>query len=119
MSILERKLEQGGLENYSDYHCTEHWRDLREEHLKQYCEICERSCFEFVSNTLHLHHNTYFNLWAERPWDLHTLCKYCHEEVHLMVRRRLVPLQYAVPYVQGLHLNYKRGRNGRTLNGSA
>jgi hypothetical protein len=115
MSVLQRKLEQGGLEDYKDYQYTDHWTSLRKEHLKEYCEICERSCYEFVGNTLYLHHNTYFNLWAERPWDLHTLCWYCHAEVHLAVKRRLVHLQYAVSYVQGLHLKYKRRtENGRT-----
>lgn len=64
---------------YEEYLLTEHWQKKRRRSLIRgdyRCAHCNQS------TDLHVHHETYENLWNEKDEDLTVLCKTCHSRVH-------------------------------------
>lgn len=65
---------------YDEYLSTVHWKNLREEKLREAefrCQLCNA-----VGVELHVHHRTYERLGHERKCDLIVLCKDCHSHFH-------------------------------------
>lgn len=70
---------------YHEYLSSPIWNDKREAVLKRdgyKCVICSGT------NNLQVHHNTYARVGEEELEDLTTLCKWCHEAVTRMLRKR-------------------------------
>lgn len=76
-----------GVNNYKSYLKSNLWNEIRDRCLEPRCEICSR-----VAN--HLHHMDYDieTLKGEKPWNLVSLCKRCHENVHLDDNGKKLPL---------------------------
>jgi 5-methylcytosine-specific restriction endonuclease McrA len=67
-------------ENYKQYLETSHWKDVREDKLKEAkyrCQLCGS-----IDAELHVHHNTYERIGNEEMSDLIVLCKDCHKKFH-------------------------------------
>jgi len=64
---------------YKAYLESPEWFAKREEILKRDNYEC-RECGS--PNLLQVHHLNYNNLFDEKPEDLMTLCKPCHEKIH-------------------------------------
>jgi hypothetical protein len=65
---------------YQDYLATPHWQDVRHRALAyadHRCQLCGRGKVE-----LHVHHNTYERLGAERASDVVVLCAEHHAKFH-------------------------------------
>jgi hypothetical protein len=59
---------------YKSYLKTKHWKNKQK--IKKCCFICGSK------ENLHLHHNTYNNLWKEKYEDLICLCREHHFGLH-------------------------------------
>lgn len=68
---------------------SEHWKTLRRTKLaeKPACEMCGHK------DHLDVHHVNYRNLFDVTTQDLLTVCRRCHEQIHLMVppEKRMKP----------------------------
>jgi predicted restriction endonuclease len=65
---------------YQEYLLTSHWQDVRHRALAyadHRCQLCGRGKVE-----LHVHHNTYERLGAERASDVVVLCAEHHAKFH-------------------------------------
>lgn len=65
--------------DYEAYLKTAVWKQKRQvalEHADHKCQLC--SCAE----DLQVHHNTYKNFKNEPESDLVVLCKFCHQNLH-------------------------------------
>lgn len=59
---------------------TEIWNSLRKSILQRDNYKCQK-CFK-KGNILHVHHQTYKNLFKEKKEDLISLCTICHQNIH-------------------------------------
>lgn len=73
--------------SYDDYLRSEHWRAFRGDVLRRYpqCRICR-------GMALVVHHLTYERLGEERIEDVVALCPECHDTLHVVHRKRGIPL---------------------------
>lgn len=65
---------------YEEYLLTPHWKETRIKALRAAgykCQLCGEHDVQ-----LEVHHNTYENLWNEKPNDLIVLCDDCHSRHH-------------------------------------
>lgn len=68
-----------GYRSYEDYLKSPHWLSVRERKRSSVgyrCELCPSR------DRLHVHHDTYARLGAERMSDLKVLCQRCHKRIH-------------------------------------
>jgi len=72
--------EQELIDKKKAYLKTEEWNKLRRSILHRDDFICQ-SCFT-KGNILHVHHQTYDNLFKEKKEDLISLCATCHQNIH-------------------------------------
>ncbi len=71
---------------YDDYLKTEHWAAVRSQALARAgnrCQLCARH-----EGPLHVHHNSYDHLGAERSYDLVVLCERHHRAYHPRMGKR-------------------------------
>jgi len=76
---IANKEMQMDKKEYQNYLISEHWQTLRRIKLESSgykCQVCGS-----VDN-LHVHHNTYKNLFKESLFDLCVLCQDCHNVYH-------------------------------------
>ncbi len=71
--------DKTGKEWYKEYLKTNHWQRVRKKALKRAgykCQVCG------YKQNLEVHHNTYKNIWCEKPEDVVVLCWKCHKTFH-------------------------------------
>jgi 5-methylcytosine-specific restriction endonuclease McrA len=65
---------------YHDYLQTEHWEHVRKWALQRANYKCQMDAKH--KGSLHVHHNTYENMGAEKDADVIVLCEDCHRKHH-------------------------------------
>lgn len=71
--------------NYTVYLATQHWANIRDQCLRRY----NYKCAKCGSNRLvQAHHKDYSHRGRERPEDVISLCRSCHEAEHLQRLRQ-------------------------------
>lgn len=81
---------------HEEYLKSEWWAKMREERLKfdgYKCAWC--GCKETKDNPLNVHHLSYDYLGCENVEDLTTLCRDCHERLHVALEE-LRPIKYQI-----------------------
>lgn len=68
-------------EDYRAYLQTEHWQRVRKEAKERAGYRCQLCGSDKVYN-LEVHHNSYENLYNEKPEDVVVLCGPCHSRYH-------------------------------------
>src|SRR5690554_6445667 len=85
-NLLDKVVREIGYGSYKRYLESSHWKTTLAANKRSECECCGKS------TNLHLHHASYKNLGAEQPGDLVTVCRQCHDAIHLMVKRKVKKL---------------------------
>lgn len=83
---------------YSDYLKSNHWYNFK---IRYYASELFRSkihfggingkcvCCQVPDQSLDIHHMTYKRLGKEKLWDVIPLCRNCHSQVHLLIKKYL------------------------------
>lgn len=79
---IEIPLQKDKKLNYNDYLRSKEWKLIKEKIILR--DKCCRRCGN--NKELQVHHITYKNIFNERPSDLFTLCRSCHEEEHERIK---------------------------------
>lgn len=77
----------GDRENYRrEYLRSDHWKELRSRKLTEnpLCEVCGSK------ERVEPHHINYRNLYDVELFDLKTLCRKCHMDVHEKIRQERI-----------------------------
>ena len=81
--ILTVRLRELGFPSYEAYlKNSAHWHVFRMTHIAKACWTCG----EWRPYRLVLHHIAYERLGEERDDDVVTLCEWCHERCHQLIR---------------------------------
>ena len=80
--VLDEKARAIGYQSYDHYlKSSLYWHAFRQRRIGNICSCC----YEARPYNLVLHHVSYQRLGEERPSDVVTLCRWCHEKVHQMI----------------------------------
>lgn len=66
-------------DRYNEYLKSKEWAIFRQKAFEHYGRACTKCGSK---NNLHVHHETYKNIFKEEIEDVTILCEPCHEEVH-------------------------------------
>lgn len=80
---MKRQLTKGQIWYQRVYLKSDHWRGLRDRTIKGAGGRCQ-DCGS--NDRVQVHHLNYDNLWHEKPDDIRVLCRFCHRDVHGLVR---------------------------------
>jgi hypothetical protein len=86
---LRAALRRLGHTTYEDYTWSTHWREFKIAYRGSDEGLL---CFVCAGKPHVVHHHTYEQLGAELASGVCSLCRPCHERVHLIHVRRFVPL---------------------------
>lgn len=67
-------------QEYQEYLDSKDWQRRRKQLIKKKCEWCPQK------HELNVHHLSYDNLGQETEYDVITLCKRCHKDLHYYQR---------------------------------
>jgi len=78
-SVREKKWRDERKNKYPEYLQSQEWLIKREEILKRDNYICRLCNYYSATQVHHLHYRNIFN---ERPSDLISICRSCHDQQH-------------------------------------
>ncbi len=84
----------------SCYLASPEWRERRRRHLSRSRNRTCHGCGK-MGVPIDVHHKTYDHIGAERGYELVSLCRRCHEQVHVS-QRSGVPLREATKRILAL-----------------
>jgi hypothetical protein len=106
--FLNRAARAMGHASYAAYLRSDHWQQFTAAVRQRNCYCCAKK-----GRRLAIHHLTYIRLGCELPKDVITVCCYCHERIHDLVRAGIDMDQahYRVRSEMGGKRNRKRRRD--------
>lgn len=90
-AVRAQRLRQFGYADYGEYIHGKHWKLTRSAYFAHPDAPKRCFCGESDERCLVLHHKTYVRIGAEDLRDLHPMCLTCHDDVHLIAKRGLMP----------------------------
>lgn len=89
--------------DYITYLLSDRWKEVKEKHMKPFCELCgierQKGTFKFLcekegilinvfylKENLTCHHLNYDNVGNEKAHDLMTVCHDCHNKIEKYIK---------------------------------